>query len=548
MELGGGEEEVMQVSGEDEQQVVGGDEGEEIVVGHEEEEEDLFEDEVVQDGEGGEHEGGEEQQVVGDVGDGEDGELVIDEGGYAGMQVVSLQEALEEQAKQKEAPKQKETAQAEQPFSDGTLVRHCHQTAVQVKMEHYGPKQAKAEQQKQVPAASKAGLRVAPKLIPLVQDDSTTTDATASSWSEDQRNAKQLKKLNPPNKQGLMKRKLVELPPPIPNPTRPTPTKPPPSNNDSIRSISFTNADGSTPAGTSQASSHRPLNLNDTSIRQGVRSLFGSQEDTNKDDEDPPSVQELIWTMIDKINNLQADVTVVKKQLAVELMLKPQDGQFLIAAGSSQLYQRLLDTVESVLELPFHTVRNIGFQSKFLYKYEQWCFLLNVFLSCSCAGGSVFMTCNNVWNKLFSNHLSKKIAWSAIGDGVDAEDNTRELGRAKTKFHQLKSKNPTLKYLMMHVVRKRSVLDGYRRPPTFLINEGFINASKLARQRADLHMHADEWKDMTSRSEVYICKHSFLDDLADRADVVWKAYVSLSYFSMNSLQVFNRLLRRNPLK
>jgi hypothetical protein len=51
-------------------------------------------------------------------------------------------------------------------------------------------------------------------------------------------------------------------------------------------------------------------------------------------------------------------------------------------------------------------------------------------------------------------------------------------------------------------------------------------AAKMARQRADLHMDLDAFKDMTSKSPNVISGRMFLDELSTRADVAWQAYVS----------------------
>jgi hypothetical protein len=59
-----------------------------------------------------------------------------------------------------------------------------------------------------------------------------------------------------------------------------------------------------------------------------------------------------------------------------------------------------------------------------------------------------------------------------------------------------------------------------------LINEGFISAAKMARERADKNVVLSEWKDMTSRSDTFISGEMFLDDLTEKADVTWRAYVS----------------------
>jgi hypothetical protein len=66
------------------------------------------------------------------------------------------------------------------------------------------------------------------------------------------------------------------------------------------------------------------------------------------------------------------------------------------------------------------------------------------------------------------------------------------------------------------------------------MNEGFIAAAKLARQRADKHVEPSKWKDMTSRSEHYVSAEMYLDELSQTADVAWKAYVSKILFLFNS--------------
>jgi hypothetical protein len=59
------------------------------------------------------------------------------------------------------------------------------------------------------------------------------------------------------------------------------------------------------------------------------------------------------------------------------------------------------------------------------------------------------------------------------------------------------------------------------------MNEGFIRASKMARQRADREVDPEQWKDCTSRSDLYFSKEMFLDELSQKPDMAWKSYVSL---------------------
>jgi hypothetical protein len=58
------------------------------------------------------------------------------------------------------------------------------------------------------------------------------------------------------------------------------------------------------------------------------------------------------------------------------------------------------------------------------------------------------------------------------------------------------------------------------------MNEGFIRAAKLARQRADKEIDPEHWKDCTSKAERYYSKEMFLDELSQKPDIAWKSYVS----------------------
>jgi hypothetical protein len=59
-------------------------------------------------------------------------------------------------------------------------------------------------------------------------------------------------------------------------------------------------------------------------------------------------------------------------------------------------------------------------------------------------------------------------------------------------------------------------------------------ASKMARQRADLHLELNDWVDFSSKSDRYISGNMFLQELTEKADSAWATYVS--YFLKNKIQ------------
>jgi hypothetical protein len=236
-----------------------------------------------------------------------------------------------------------------------------------------------------------------------------------------------------------MVRTIVGSPPVVKKPVTPSP------NNKSVDSVS-----------------RRSVSFNDsietvidsqpsmTSQNTARRELFSSSRD---EDVDPMSLEEIAASLLLKISKMQGDIKEIKNQLIIQTMMTPRENRFLVIAGTSDLFMRIMRTVGGIVQLPFRSVRQINFQTRLIRQYVPYGFLLDIYLSNCTAGGSVFVTCNNVWIKLFSNRLSRKLAWAAIGEAVDYDEEndskTKPLGKSKQPFHMLRSQNPDLRNLMM---------------------------------------------------------------------------------------------------
>jgi hypothetical protein len=196
-------------------------------------------------------------------------------------------------------------------------------------------------------------------------------------------------------------------------------------------------------------------------LEASKRHLFGQSKPQNDDDDQPNS--DVLHTIAQSIEAIKKDVSYVKKMVTTQQLVQQREKRFLVIPGSSELFLQMLRTINGIVKLPFRSIEAINFQEKLFQKFDMWSFIVNVLLTNCTAGGSVFFTSNSLWTKLFSDELSKIIAWAAIGE-PDAEDedggprNRRTLGKSHQAFHMLRSKNPKLRSLMMREYNHISVL------------------------------------------------------------------------------------------
>lgn len=79
----------------------------------------------------------------------------------------------------------------------------------------------------------------------------------------------------------------------------------------------------------------------------------------------------------------------------------------------------------------------------------------------------------------------------------------------------MRQRAPNLTNLIYHVVRRLTILAGYRPPNTYMMNEAIKQGRAVSRNREIRAVMPDlsEYKDMTSKSEVLIVGSMFCDDL-----------------------------------
>jgi hypothetical protein len=310
--------------------------------------------------------------------------------------------------------------------SDGTLTNKCLADSARVKLEMAS-----------VPTTSRS-TRVPAGKKPVVQDVTTTaSEDQGSSWSHDERERRRIAQLNPKSKPGLAVNKgpvRGKAPHDLAkNPSSPSPNK------SSVQSVKDKDEDSEIGFGNPSVSSTPRREL-----------LFSGNVD---------EIDKVAQEILSEVRSLREEMGSIKNKLDVLTNLLPRDHRFIVLPGSSVLFEQILQTVHSIVQFPFHTLEQANFHTRLLRKFECYAFVLNVFFFNNTGGGSVFTVCNNLWSKMYSNTLSKKLAWADIGESaMVAEDDDdddeqggrkKRLGKNKRPFHKLRSENPELRNLMM---------------------------------------------------------------------------------------------------
>jgi hypothetical protein len=314
--------------------------------------------------------------------------------------------------------------------SDGTLKQNCRATTVRVKLE---PTEIPSDPPRPVRAVFSVPPGKGPK---KATETVITSEDQGSSWSQDEIARKRLSTLNPTRKQGLVVNAGPVGKPPqhkAKNPTSPSPNK-------SAESLTVD---------ASQSDLFGNPGVSSTPQSNTRRDLFSA----NSED-----IELVAQEILQEIRSLKQEVGLINKKLDVVTSLVPRDERFIVLAGSSALFENLLQTVHQIVQFPFHTLEQVNFHTRLLRQFDAYPFVLNVFFFNNTAGGSVFTVCNNLWNKMYSNKLSKKLAWADIGESsMVAEDyddeegggRKKRLGKNNKAFHKLRSENPELRNLMM---------------------------------------------------------------------------------------------------
>lgn len=168
----------------------------------------------------------------------------------------------------------------------------------------------------------------------------------------------------------------------------------------------------STPASAAAAGpSHR---LDNTSTRESVHRYFRDLErevDNEGDDEDgdnsPMAFLQKIYLMVTKIDN--------KLELFQSLISK-DNGYFFCQPNSDYIF-KLTIKIRSFVRFPLRMPEEVTYIEELLKrKLDYVVFALIVYLTSVTAGGNVFFSAGNLWDKIFTPFLSCKVAWASIGE------------------------------------------------------------------------------------------------------------------------------------
>jgi hypothetical protein len=364
-----------------------------------------------------------------------------------------------------------ESSQQAANYSDNTLTKHCLGSTVAVKIEKNMPVQApfplfpdEVTHRNIVPARGGALKKPAPRLLPIAMtsDDATTSSNPSDpSWSGAERDRVRMQRLNPPNKPGTVVNRIAKsLPKKDKIAVEPSPSKSISTvvGDSGKKNVSFDFSTPHSPA-SSSAGATKPLIMDVTATRQNVRkNLFAMKDSVDPDQLSP---EELVGKVMEKLISMHNDINQLQAELHVQTMLSPRDNRFLVIPGNCDLMDQLLQTVHRMVDFPFRSVKQLGFQKRILNEFPCYRLIIDIYLSNTTAGGGCFATCNNVWYKVFSNRLSRDIAWAAIGESEEKEEGagrTKGLGRDRKEFFQLKSQAPQLRDLLTRMYNHQFII------------------------------------------------------------------------------------------
>jgi hypothetical protein len=184
-----------------------------------------------------------------------------------------------------------------------------------------------------------------------------------------------------------------------------------------------------------------------TNTRQNVRKNLFNASSASSDSE------QFETAVIDRLDSLMTELFQIKQQMYVFNLITAKETRFLVLPGNCELMSQIISTLSRMVDLPFHTLPQVNFQTKLVRKFDTYRYLVDVYITNTSAGGGVYSTCNNVWHKVFSDRLSRDISWASIGEssiceGEEGGRKTRGMGKEKRQFHQLRSENLELCQLL----------------------------------------------------------------------------------------------------
>jgi hypothetical protein len=205
-------------------------------------------------------------------------------------------------------------------------------------------------------------------------------------------------------------------------------------------------------------------------LQSGVRDLLDSTDPADNNLKILLSVVLQRTSAIQKQASEQADqIAQLKSQVKVLIGLKGRNKLFFILKGDSSLFHEMVNTIKRYIQFPLFHIKQLNFLEKLLGRFpfiffvvvSHSAFLINycpfsncfdfffaqvVFFQSASMGGDVYMSARGIWNKLFTDRLTRRLAWAGFGQLDD--EGYAKVGAAKRRLFMFRQVCPNVRNLV----------------------------------------------------------------------------------------------------